>query len=180
MSIESECYGKHKNLKIAAQELGMKWQSLYVQLRKEGVPVTGDKSRYGRPSDQLAAKAEAIFQGLVPDALDKNAEKWQSKYDFLVNGRHRVDVKASNRNRQSQQSKAFRWSFLFTKQAYECDFFCCFCLAEDGESVSKILLIPHELVEGMQTMSVPCASKGKWGDFEIPSDEISKFFLELT
>lgn len=43
-----EAYEKHKNLKLAAIEVGMPWQMLYVHLRKLGVPVTGDKARYGR------------------------------------------------------------------------------------------------------------------------------------
>ena len=51
-------YEKHKNLKLAANELGVKWQTLYVQLRNRGVPITGDKSRYGSDKDRLAARAE--------------------------------------------------------------------------------------------------------------------------
>lgn len=54
MSIESDAYEKHKNLKLAAEELGIKWQYLYVILRKEGVAVCGDKSRYGSDKDRLA------------------------------------------------------------------------------------------------------------------------------
>ena len=179
MTIEAESYSKHKNLKLSATELGIPWQTLYVRLRNQGVAVTGDKARYGGPSDQLAVRAESIFKFLVPSALSKNDEQWQAKYDFLVHGIHRVDVKASRRNKQSKKSKALRWSFLFSQQSYECDFFCCFCLTEDGESVEKILLIPHELADGLQTMSVPCASRGKWGDFEIPSGELEDFFKSI-
>ena len=179
MTIEADSYAKHKNLKIAATELGIPWQTLYVKLRRQGVAVTGDKARYGGPSDQLAVKAEALFKFLVPNAVSKNDEQWQAKFDFLVGGRNRVDVKASKRNKQSKRSKALRWSFLFSKQSYECDFFCCFCLTEDGEAVEKILLIPHEIAQGLQTMSVPCASRGKWGDYEIASGELADFFASI-
>ncbi len=179
MTIEAESYAKHKNLKIAATELGIPWQTLYVRLRNQGVAVTGDKERYGSLSDQLAVKAEALFQKLVPFASNKNANQWQAKYDFLVGGSIRVDVKASKRKRQSKRSQAMRWSFLFARQSYECDFFCCFCLTEDGESVEKIILIPHEIAQGLQTMSVPCGSRGKWSDFEVASADLSEFFESI-
>ena len=72
MSKEIEAYRKHKNLKIAARELGMAWQALYVILRKAGEPVTGDKLRYGSDRDKLGALAEAEFKRLVPFAQDLN------------------------------------------------------------------------------------------------------------
>jgi hypothetical protein len=40
-------YDKHKNLKVAADELGMKWQTLYWCLKKYNHPVVGNKSKYG-------------------------------------------------------------------------------------------------------------------------------------
>ena len=36
MEEEIRVYEKHKNLKIAANELGVKWQSLYIRLKKAG------------------------------------------------------------------------------------------------------------------------------------------------
>ena len=65
-------YNKHKNLKLAADELGVKWQTLYVQLRKLNIPVTGDKLKYGSNRDRLAARAEIEFQRLVPFAINQN------------------------------------------------------------------------------------------------------------
>jgi len=58
-------YRKHMNLKLAAEELGMVWQTLYVHLKKLGEPVIGDKNRYGSPSDKLSRMAEKLFQELV-------------------------------------------------------------------------------------------------------------------
>jgi transcriptional regulator with PAS, ATPase and Fis domain len=37
---EAEAYARHKNLKLAANELGVRWQQLYARLRKLGIPVT--------------------------------------------------------------------------------------------------------------------------------------------
>lgn len=89
-----EAYQRHKNLKLAANELGIAWQTLYVHLRKAGVAVTGDKTRYGSDTDRLAAKAEDMFEALVPGAVNHNREQWQPKVDFTV-GAVAVDVKAS-------------------------------------------------------------------------------------
>ena len=56
-----EAYGRHKNLKIAAAEVGIPWQKLYLILRNAGVPVVGDKLRYGSDRDKLARK-EKVFE----------------------------------------------------------------------------------------------------------------------
>ncbi|CAL9963606.1 hypothetical protein VPHF99_0085 [Vibrio phage F99] len=45
ITVMKEVYDKHKNLKIAAEELGMVWQTLYWNLNKVRHPVTGDKER---------------------------------------------------------------------------------------------------------------------------------------
>ena len=63
-----ESYSRLKNLKLVGLELGIPWQTVYVHLRAAGVPVTGDKKRYGSDTDRLAAKAEALFAELVPAA----------------------------------------------------------------------------------------------------------------
>lgn len=57
-----DVYDKYKNLKLAANELGVKWQTLYYHLSKEGHPVIGDKERYGSDTDKLAAYTEKLFQ----------------------------------------------------------------------------------------------------------------------
>ena len=57
---EAEAYSRHMNLKLAAHELGMKWQTLYYRLKRAGVPVVGDKLRHGSDRDRLAARAERI------------------------------------------------------------------------------------------------------------------------
>lgn len=103
-----DAYSRLKNLKLVGLELGIPWQTVYVHLRAAGVPVTGDKSRYGSDTDRLAANAERIFAALVPNASDQNDKKFQAKVDFIV-GQYKVDVKAS-------RLRNGRWAFSLKKQ----------------------------------------------------------------
>jgi hypothetical protein len=175
MSIEAQAYEKHKNLKSAANELGIKWQSLYVRLRKEGVSVTGDKSRYGSDKDRLAARAELEFKKLVPFAEDQNLVKFQSKFDFLV-GNEKVDIKASKLHKGSKQFNAMRWAFSVKRQEFCADFIVCFAFTDDDY---RILLIPGELVRNYQTISVPENGKSKWLQYEVDKEDLTSFFMEL-
>ena len=61
-------YDKHQNLKVAASELGMKWQTLYWHLKKHNHPIIGNKSKYGSPKDKLASliRFEDRCEGVVP------------------------------------------------------------------------------------------------------------------
>ena len=45
MTPEQIAYDKHKNLKLAASEIGLKWQTLYSRLKNQGVNIIGDKLR---------------------------------------------------------------------------------------------------------------------------------------
>lgn len=165
------------NLKLAALELGIAWQSLYVRLKKLGEPVTGDKLRYGNDRDKLGALAEAEFKRLVPFAVDNNKLKHQSKYDFDVMGQ-KVDVKASRPHQLNKRYAAKSWAFSFKRQSLVCDFICCFCLQED-KTIAHALLVPSEFFKGLQTVSVSCTGASKWLDYAIDPSELAKFFAEL-
>jgi len=176
MTIE-QAYQKHKNLKLAAEELGIKWQSLYVQLRKAGIPVTGDKARYGSDKDRLAARAELEFERLVPFAVDQNLIKFQSKFDFLV-GAEKVDIKSSGLNQGCKKLPAKRWAFSVKKQEFCADFIVCFAMQDDDY---RIFLIPGELVRNYQTISIAenKSSKSKWLQYEVSKSELTEFFEEI-
>lgn len=173
---EIAAYEKHKNLKIAADELGVKWQSLYYQLKKAGVPVIGDKAKYGSDKDKLADKAEALFQMLVPFAENQNGLKFQSKVDFMVDGQ-KVDIKASTLKRASPRSTVKRWAFSVKKQEFLADFLVCFAF-DDYESY-KILLIPGEFIRFYQSISISEKGNSKWLDFVISPLDLQMFFSEL-
>lgn len=177
MNQEVATYRKHMNLKLAASELGIAWQSLYVRLRKFGEPVIGDKLRYGSDRDRLAAMAEAKFHELVPDAKSMNRVAYQSKVDFEVYG-HLVDVKASMPRQLNKRFKAQSWAFSFKKQSLVCDFICCFCLDEEKE-IERVLLVPKEFFVGLQTVSVSRCGGSKWLDYSIEPSEIRTFFFDL-
>lgn len=174
---EAEVYGRHKNLKIAANEIGIHWQTLYIRLKKQGVPVTGDKLRYGSDRDRLGAMGEAAFLHLVPDAEPMNDTKFQAKYDFEVFG-HKVDVKAGRPRQLNKKYAALSWAFSFKKQTLICDFVVCFCLSED-KSIEHILLVPSEFFKGLSTVSVSRNGESKWLDYAIDPRTLSDFFAEL-
>lgn len=174
---EAIAYAKHKNLKLAAAELGMSFHTLYARLRKAGVHVTGDKSRYGTSRDRLAVLGEHEFQRLVPDAEPMNEWQFQAKFDFLIYG-HKVDVKASLPRQLNKKHSALSWAFSFKKQTLICDYICCFCLGEDKRS-ERVLLVPAEFFAGIQTVSVSCNGKSKWHDYDIKPDELADFFASM-
>ena len=178
MTIEREVYEKHKNLKLAADELGIKWPTLYARLKIQGVKVTGDKSRYGSSSDKLANMAEQEFLKLVPEAKNMNNVEWQSKFDMMV-GDIRIDVKCSlPRKLQPHKSSTLSWAFSLKRQNFECDFMVCFGLNED-RSVNKVIVIPHEFFNGLQTISVPIGRPSKWHEYTVEKEELRDFFLSF-
>lgn len=176
MSDVIAAYEKHKNLKLAAEELGMNWQTLYVQLRKLGVAVTGDKSRYGSDRDKLAVRGELTFAEYVPKAVSANEAKFQAKVDFIV-GKTSVDVKAAKLGQGNKRFSARRWSFSIKKQRLEADFFVCFAFADDG--TCRTLLIPGELVRDLQTISISEFGKSKWWQYEVRASDLAAFFDAL-
>lgn len=177
MSIESDAYAKHKNLKLAAAELGIGWQLLYTRLKNQGVAVTGDKLRYGSDRDKLSAMAEAEFLRLVPAAASQNALRHQSKWDFEVHGK-KVDVKASLKRQLNPKYPAKSWAFSFKKQSLLCDFIVCFCMA-DRETTERILLVPSEFFAGLQTVSVSVSGESKWLDYAVAPEDLAPFFDAL-
>lgn len=176
MSIEAVAYRKHLNLKLAVEELGIKWQTLYVRLRNQGIPVTGDKQRYGSDKDRLAARAELEFKKLVPFASDQNQVKFQSKFDYLV-GVEKVDIKAATLKKGSKKLEAKRWSFSVKKQEFCADFIVCFAFNENSY---RVFLIPGELIRNYKTISISENGNSKWLQYEVSPDEIGEFFTDIT
>ena len=175
--IEVQAYEKHRNLKLAAGELGIPWQTLYVRLKQAGVKVVGDKLKYGSDRDRLGAKAEAAFHRLVPFAVNANAEKFQAKVDFHV-GDVTVDVKSSRPRKLSKKYEAMSWSFSLKKQTLVCDFVCCFCFDSEGQIV-HIILVPSEFFAGLQTISVSCEGNSKWLDYKVEAHDLAEFFFAI-
>lgn len=176
-------YDKHLNLKLAAMELNMKWQTLYWHLSKENHPVIGDKEAYGSPTDKMAKALEDYFNGIVPEAVPYNAGKFQAPMDFSVNG-YSVDIKAATKKNgyksNPRKNPSFRWAFSTKVQEKSSDFMVMFCMegysCEDYGNVEKILLVPKEFYHNKQSISVSCANS-KWYDFEVSEAELQDFFF---
>lgn len=178
MTIEREAYEKHKNLKLAALEIGIKWPTLYCRLKKQGVSVTGDKYRYGSAKDRLAVIAENEFCKIVPEAKNMNNVEWQSKFDMLV-GDIKIDIKCSlPRKLQPHKSQTLSWSFSLKRQNFECDLIICFGLNED-RSLNKLIVIPYEIFNGLQTISVPIGRPSKWHEYTVEKEDLRDFLLSF-
>lgn len=171
-----EAYQRLKNLKLVGDELGIPWQSVYVNLKKAGVPVTGDKSRYGSDKDRLAARAEQEFQRLVPIAESQNEKRYQSKIDFLI-GETSVDIKASLQHAGHVNANYMRWAFSMKKQEMLADFVVCFGYYPDWRY--ELLLLPGEIIRKYQTVSIAVNGKSKWRDYQIAPDTLAAFFVAL-
>lgn len=175
-SICVESYARLKNLKMVENETGIKWQTVYYHLKKSGVEVVGDKKKYGSETDKFAARAESAFLELVPDAVDMNRKKFQSKYDFDVFGL-KVDVKASQLRKGDKEGKYKRWAFSIKKQRLFADFMVCFCFS--GEDIVKTIFIPCDICRNHGTISIG-ERGGKWDAFCIDKNDISNSLKLLS
>lgn len=178
MTIEKmiDAYDRHKNLKIAAMELDISFQTLYWHLKKAGVSVSGDKERYGSEKDRFGAKAERLFAELIPYARDNNKRQFQAKVDFIV-GEMLVEVKASKRQCLGVGKGGDRWSFSIKKQLCECDFFVMFAFSPKGD-FEKLFLIPAELIASKTTISISVNGSSKWHSYEVSKKDLQSFFME--
>lgn len=174
---KKDAYQKHKNLKLAAAELGMSFQTLYWQLKKEGVPITGDKERYGSSKDRFGCHAERLFSEIVEFSEGQNDIKHQAKFDFLV-GEIRVDVKAAKRQSLGVGSGGDRWAFSIKKQKNECDFFVLFAFSPTAE-LEEIFVIPSELICGMQSISISVNGRSKWHAYKTSREGLRGMFLDM-
>ena len=172
IEIMKNVYEKHKNLKLAANEIGVKWQTLYYHLKENNIPVTGDKSKYGSATDKLAAKAELYFKELIPYAKNNNDYQYQAKVDFMV-GNLKVDIKSSELHFSSKKFKSKRWAFSVKKQEFQADFIVAFGYENDNVT---IFLFPSETIRYFQTVSINPYGKSKWLDYSVTKDELIEFF----
>ena len=176
-----ESYSRLKNLKLVEKETGIKWQTVYVHLKKAGVAVTGDKKRYGSAADKLAREYEEKFKELVPCAVDNNESEYQSTIDFYVNG-WRVDVKVAvlqgSGRQASGKSFSAKWGFSVSKQKDKADFFVLFALNE-RKVVEHVFLVPNDIAVNHSSISIPKSMKSKWADFEVDPSELNDFFSSL-
>lgn len=171
-----EAYQRLKNLKLVGLELGMPWQSVYVQLKKAGVNVVGDKTRYGSDKDRLSAKAEQEFQRLVLGAECQNEKKFQAKVDFFYRS-YAIDIKASLPHSGYKEGKYLRWAFSLKKQEMLADFIVCFGFSADDSY--DLFVLPGEMIRKYQTITIPIHGRAKWRDYKIAPADLLPFMDAL-
>lgn len=175
-------YARLKNLKLVEMETGIKWQKVYTILRRRGVPVCGDKARYGSATDRVALIGESKFAAAVPFAENNNQGKWQATVDFSIKN-ILVDVKTSylmpGGRLASGKSFTPRWCFCINKQKDIADFFVLYALG-DKNKTKHIFLMPNEIATSRSTISIPLSLKSKWADYRIEERELSDFFRDMT
>lgn len=174
-----ESYSRLKNLKLVEQETGVKWQTVYWHLKREGVEVCGDKARYGSASDRVGLIGEQRFQRFVPFAEDNNSGKWQATVDFSI-GSATVDAKTARLTPGGRQpgGKSFsaKWSFCVSKQKDVADFFVLYALPEEGDEPEHVFLMPREIATAKATISIPRSLKSKWADYKVSETDLADFF----
>jgi hypothetical protein len=184
MSVIDSCiekYAEYKNLRLVADDVGLSIGMVYYHLRNADVPVTGDKSRYGTPQDKMARYAEELFMRLVPHAVDKNQEEFQSPYDFDVNSL-KVDVKVATKrvNDKTKKNLKYRWAFTTKKQSDIVDYMVLFCMSgydtEGCGDVEKVLVVPSSAFKGSKSLSVAC-SGSKYDKYEVPLSDIGSVLI---
>lgn len=174
-----ESYSRLKNLKLVEQDTGVKWQTVYWHLKKEGVDVCGDKARYGSVSDRIAVLGEQRFHDTVPFAEDNNEGKWQASVDFSIGG-VTIDVKTARLTPAGRtpngKSFAAKWGFCINKQVDIADYFVLYALDEVEAEPAHALLIPREIATTKTTIAVPLSLKSKWSDYRIEENDLFEFF----
>ena len=172
-----EAYKRHHNMRLASREIGIPLSTLYVHLKRAGVAVVGDKSKYGTDKDRFACKAEREFERIIPSAENQNKVKFQSKIDFMI-GEYSVDVKASRLRSSGCGANVLRWAYSVKKQEFCADFFVCFGFDNAGLKLENILLIPGEVARMYATISVSPRG-GKWLDYQVTEQELHDFFVQM-
>jgi hypothetical protein len=158
---EASAYARHGRLSDAAAELGIHLSTLHHRLRRQGVPIAGDKARFGDSRDKLAAESEAEFARLVPGARNLNKAQWQAAVDFDVDG-VRVDIKASRINNG-------RWAFCTKRNGDLVDFLVCFAYQDDG--AYRLLLLPRQAIGSRQSIAVGI-ERSKWSVYQASPAEL--------
>ena len=173
-------YSEDQNLKIVASKLDIPWQTVYWWLKKEGISVTGNKSKYGCLKDRIGVIGENMFKEVFPDAVDQNKLSFQPEFDFLLKD-FKLDVKTSfPRDMKCRNSSGvkYRWGFN-TRRQQEADFIIGYCLTGnvDDWKLEHIMLIPNEFLQEIQTISISCdqRTRSKWMDFKVEEHELIEF-----
>ncbi|UTC62569.1 hypothetical protein E4O05_01245 [Treponema sp. OMZ 787] len=106
-----EIYKETKDFKKAVILSGLPTLQAHIKLLSSGVLELKDKIRYSSKSGQLGAKAEEMFQKLMPEAVNANRviKKNNENFDFLY-GNLTINVKYSSIGNSKNRTPSYKIS----------------------------------------------------------------------
>lgn len=158
-----EIYKECGDFSKAVQLSGLPHLVAHIKLLNSGVLKIQDKINYGSNAAKMGGKAEALFQKLVPEAIDAN-KYWKKNnpvFDFYYKGM-KIDIKYSSLHKEDD------WSFRGKGSP---DFFCVFL--DKGKMLEDylILLIPNAFLNQKDTVHV--SKSGAWfNEFQVSKEEL--------
>ena len=158
-----EIYKECGDFSKAVQLSGLPHLVAHIKLLNSGVLKIQDKINYGSNAAKMGGKAEALFQKLVPEAIDAN-KYWKKNnpvFDFNYK-EMTVDVKYSSLHKEGD------WSF---RSSTDPDFLCVFL--DNGKELEDyfILLIPNAFLNQKDTVHV--SKSGAWfNNFQVSKEEL--------
>lgn len=165
-----DLYLEHGDFKTAVRLSGLPVHVAHLKLLKSGALQIQDKIRYGNKAAKLGGEAEALFQKLVPTAVDANRyfKKNHPVYDFMY-GNLTIDVKYSSSRRQSSHV------FWKVRVSGDQDFIVAFLEREAGQGLNNpiILLLPMSFIENASSLHI--SKGGPWiKEFQIEPEELEE------
>lgn len=176
VDIYMECGNFHE----AVKQSGLPVHVAHLKLLKSGCLKIQDKIRYGSKGAKLGGEAEALFQKLVPEAIDANRyfKKNNPVYDFVLKD-VTIDVKYSSLFIDKRCSVQ-RWQI---KAKGNQDFICAFLEREKGQELADpiVLLLPMAFIDIERYLYIG-RSSAWFKEFQIEAEELQptlKEYVEL-
>lgn len=145
---------------------------VHIILTQAGVLKIQDKIKYGNKPQKLGGEAEALFQKLVPEAIDANRQfqKNNPVYDFVYRNLT-IDIKYSSAHtRKAYQTDTISWQLRAQGNQ---DIIVAFLEREKGAELNEpyILLIPMNFVDVKKDLHI--SKSGVWfNEFQVKADDL--------
>lgn len=167
-----DLYLKNNDFYEVKQKSGLPPYLVHIILTQAGVLKIQDKIQYGNKSQKLGGEAEALFQELVPEAIDANRQfqKNNPVYDFVYRDLT-IDVKYSSAHtRKCYKTDTINWQ-VNAKGSQ--DIIVAFLEREKGTELNDpyILLIPMNFVDVKKDLHI--SKSGVWfNEFQVKADDL--------
>ena len=168
-----ELYKKYGDFQKAVKLSGMRALDAHIKLMASGVVSIKDRIEYGSNRVRLGAKAEELFQKIMPNAIDANTiiKRNNKGFDFLY-GDLKIDVKYSS----ILSSTKDKSSFYVFHTSKDTDIYVIFCEKEKGLGLEDpyILLIPSIFIADNQTNKHITLNGDIFNNFLVTEDTLQK------